>query len=591
MAVLHISDSSCNQTIEPDLFGFNMEVTRQTFWHGLSAQMLANRKFFAAKDGIPCAWTMAGDVRWQQESEKACFIFDGNGAIDQICQDTFLKAGECCQISFLMEIQGDFEVTVALNEKYHCRCSVSSSGQAEEFLLRLKAETDLSDPVFCLKVQGFGQLKLYAVSMLPDDHYFGMRRDVLEKLRTLAPSALRFPGGCYAECYPWKNGLLPPNRRPVIHTDLYQGDFLLRNTFSQDCFEMNVDEFICLCDYVGAKPELTLPLIRQPMQDAIDLVEYCRGGSDTEWGALRIQRGHPDPFPVKEWYIGNEVYYFGGKLAEDGNLAAEKTIQMAEQIKKIDPECRLVLGFCPHDPEWSRAYLSKAGYLADKLSIHFYQTNEMDKNYQKVTDEMRAGVLEDFFIPELDCAKKLAEEIGCGHIPFSLDEWGYNWGEPGSPESMLVDSLLMAFLENHAKERNIEKALYFHPVNEGMILVNSRAAEWDYFGAAFQMFSALRGKQKLEITGQDLLYTVAGKTDRNRIGVILVACHRQDDSTVRFESDLFAPSSAVRLFQIIPDGTSYHISKTERSAGDTFTIHAGAVAFAEIITEDARITY
>lgn len=585
MAVLHISNSSCNHVIEPDLFGFNMEVTRQTFWHGLSAQILANRKFFAAEGGFPCAWKTIGDIHWRQEKERAFLDFNNSGEIYQICQDTSLNEGEVYQLSVLLKTQGDFEITVMINDKICGRHMVSSSDQAEELQFLAEMKTELSDPVFGLKVQGSGNLQLYAVSMFQGNHYFGMRRDVLEKLKALAPSALRFPGGCYAECYPWKNGLLPLNHRPVIHTDLYQGDFLLRNTFLQDCFEMNIDEFMRLCDYVGAKPELTLPLIRQPIQDSIDLVEYCRGGSGTRWGALRIERGHPEPYPVKEWYIGNEIYYFGGKLAEHGCLAAEKTIQLAEEIKKIDSECRLVLGFCPYNPEWSRAYLSKAGYLADKLSIHFYQTNEMDKNYRQVTDEMRSRVLEDFFIPELHRAKKLAEEIGCSHIPFSLDEWGYSWGEMGSPESMLVDSLLMAFLENHAKEWNIEKALYFHPINEGMILVNAHKAEWDYFGIAFQMFSALRGKEKLDITGQDLFYAVAGKIDQNRIGAILVAHNLQDDCTVRFESDLFSQSSAIRLFQIVPNRERYCISKTESSVGETFTIHAGAVAFAEIITE------
>lgn len=124
--------------------------------------------------------------------------------------------GEFYQISFLVEAQGDFEVVVRLNEEIYYRRWVFSSEQAEEFSFCVKAKASLYDPVFRLQVKGTGQLKLYAVSMLPDDHYFGMRRDVLEKLRALAPSALRFPGGCYAECYPWKSGLLSSNRRPVI---------------------------------------------------------------------------------------------------------------------------------------------------------------------------------------------------------------------------------------------------------------------------------------------------------------------------------------------------------------------------------------
>lgn len=583
MSVLQISKSSCGDRIAPGLFGCNMEVTRSTFWHGLSAQMLANRKFFAQQDGMPCAWKLYGAVCRREENGKACLHMNGNAEIEQACLGAAVQSGESYQLSLLLEAEGEFEVEAQINGISCAHAAASFSGQPEEISLSFRAEADWLDPMLRLSIKGTGCIKLYAVSLLPEDHYFGMRRDVLEKLRTLAPSALRFPGGCYAECYPWKEGILSPNRRPVIHTDLYQGDFLLRNTFSQDCFEMNIDEFMRLCEYVGAAPELTLPLIRQPLQDAVDLVEYCRGAADTKWGALRAERGHPAPYPVKEWYIGNEIYYFGGELAEDGALAADKTIEMAEKIKQIDPECSLVLGFCPHNAEWTGAYLSRAGYLADKLSLHFYQTNEMEKNYHQVTDEMRSRVLEDYFIPELRCAKQLAEEIGCGHIPFSLDEWGYCWGEPGSPESMLVDSLLMAFLTGHAAEWNIQKALYFHPVNEGMILVHAADTEWDYFGAVFQMFSALRGKQKLNVTEDASLYGVAGLLRPDTVGVAMPA--GPADASVRFESELFPPSSAVKLYQMIPDGARYSVSVSEGTAADAYSIFAGAAAFVEITSK------
>lgn len=121
------------------------------------------------------------------------------------------------------------------------------------------------------------------------DHFHGMRRDVLERLKELAPAELRFPGGCFAEVYRWKDSLLPPDQRPPVQPTLYEGDFLLGDTFGQDCMDLGIDEFMALCAYVGAAPVLTVPMIIISNQDSIDLVEYCNGGPQTAWG--RAARG------------------------------------------------------------------------------------------------------------------------------------------------------------------------------------------------------------------------------------------------------------------------------------------------------------
>ena len=115
-----------------------------------------------------------------------------------------------------------------------------------------------------------------------------------------------------------------------------------------------------------------------------------------------------------------------------------------------------------------------------------------------MSDTVRARVLPDAFVPLLKEGKQLADSLLEQSLPFSLDEWGYNWGERGTPVSMTVDALLLTYLCAHADDWGIEKALYFHPINEGLILAEPKEARLDYTGRVFRLFAGHRGAQRLE---------------------------------------------------------------------------------------------
>lgn len=586
MAEIRVIRARAAASVSPALFGGNMEVTRRTFWRGLSAELLADRKFFSGTGDLPLGWQTAGAVSRKTDGVRAAMVFSGRGTLRQTCRQARLSAEKGYLFRALITADAGFSLTLCMDGAPLARLDGQPCRMAQH-TLSVHLPAAMTEPQIEISVDTAGTVRLHAVSLLPADHTDGLRPDAVAALRSLSLSALRFPGGCYAEVYPWKDGLLPPDLRPPIRTDLYDGDFLLRDTYGYDPFDTDIDAFMRLCAAVGAQPELTLPLIRLPLDDAADLVEYCRGGTDTPFGALRAERGHPAPYPVHEWYIGNEVYYFGGKMAQDGALAAEKTAALIRRVRAVDPDARLVLGFCAHRPEWTRAYLQRVGHLADRLSLHFYQTNEVDKNFGRVTDAERAAVLADAFLPELARAEALVRELGLTDVPFSLDEWAYSWGEPGSPQSMITDTQLLLWLMQNADAHHIAKALYFHPVNEGLIRVGPQTTVPDLTGEVFCMASALRGRPRLSCSADGLPAAAAVQGEDGAVLVMTASVDRTADTPVRFSSPLFGGGARVTLRQLIAraDGTCEE-RVTTGTANEGFYLYPGAAALAVIRPED-----
>ena len=113
------------------------------------------------------------------------------------------------------------------------------------------------------------------------------------------PTNLRWPGGCFADEYHWKDGIGPIDRRP---------DTYCRTWYSYTSNDVGTDEFIAVCRMLGAEPSLCVNYGTGTPQEAADWVEYCNGGPDTRWGRIRAENGHAEPYNVKYWNVGNEVY-------------------------------------------------------------------------------------------------------------------------------------------------------------------------------------------------------------------------------------------------------------------------------------------
>ncbi len=134
----------------------------------------------------------------------------------------------------------------------------------------------------------------------------GIRADVVQALRRLDPPVLRWPGGCFADDYHWRDGIGPRDTRPR-RFNIHWGNAPEHNHFG-------THEFIDLCREIGAEPYICLNLGSGSPREAREWVEYCNGVGDSTLVEERRKNGSPEPFNVRYWGVGNELWGCGGHL-------------------------------------------------------------------------------------------------------------------------------------------------------------------------------------------------------------------------------------------------------------------------------------
>ena len=206
-----------------------------------------------------------------------------------------------------------------------------------------------------------------------------LRPAVFERVKAIRPAFIRWPGGCYAERYRWKDAIGPQKDRVTKPNYTWGG--LDPNYFG-------TREFIQLCRDVGAEPVIVLNIghhdppeqLAAYVQEALDWVEYCNGGPDTEWGRRRIEHGYTEPFNVVYWEIGNETWVMGVEAY------AERVKVFVDALREKDARLEyLVCGSGGHNLDWNRGLLERAATHMDYLSVHHYMAGSFE-------DEMRNGV-------------------------------------------------------------------------------------------------------------------------------------------------------------------------------------------------------
>ena len=125
----------------------------------------------------------------------------------------------------------------------------------------------------------------------------GIRKDVIDGCRELGVGAMRWPGGCCADHYHWKNGI-GKERMAKMHPQADPANPVFRNDFG-------TDEFLRFCELTGAEPVITVNTATGTPEEFADWYEYVNCPTCTKYGALRAENGHPEPYNVKYWGIGN----------------------------------------------------------------------------------------------------------------------------------------------------------------------------------------------------------------------------------------------------------------------------------------------
>ncbi|MGD8499425.1 MAG: DUF1080 domain-containing protein [Phycisphaerales bacterium] len=318
-------------------------------------------------------------------NSEYCQKVIGTGDEGGLEQDKlFIRKGEIYQGSLWVKGHAPGGLAVSLvgdkgqKETQDIRTSASDW---REFKFKFEPAWESDNSVLRIGLKGEGQIWIDQVSMVPDSwrRSGGLRPDLLKAVADLRPPIIRWPGGCFASAYRWKDGVGPQHKRVAYPREIWD---------DKEVNSFGTDEFVMLCRKVGAEPLIVVNIGTRTwngdveeelfLQEVCDWIEYCNGPADSKWGRVRAENGHPETYQVKYWEIDNETWHIG---ADDYAAAVRR---FAPAMKKADPTVKLAAcgsaGYGRQGLEWNRVMIERCADLIDYLSIHHYENPDNFKD-------------------------------------------------------------------------------------------------------------------------------------------------------------------------------------------------------------------
>jgi alpha-N-arabinofuranosidase len=328
----------------------------------------------------------------------------------------------------------------------------------------------------------------------------GLRPEVVEVIAEVAPTIVRWPGGCTATSYEWTDGIGPKDERERV-IDAHFG-YAVGNGFG-------TAEFVQFCREIGAEPQINLTTGTGSLREALAWLEYANLDTGTKWANLREKHGHA-PFGVKYWQIGNEEW---GRW-EIGHTTAghngERAREWAKSLKKLDPSIKVLAlggGHAEDMLDWTSTVVSDAGEYIDYVTQHRYwnfNSKTGEDNYERIVStgaieeqlmKALAGVIDIVaYRRKLKRKPKLAyTEWNCRDV--SHQEMTPGW-RPTKSQYRLVDAIACAgFINAMQRQCNaVTLANFAQSLNVvGMLVVTPDAVLRETVFWALQMQRELSG--------------------------------------------------------------------------------------------------
>ncbi len=398
--------------IQPTMYGLFFEDINYGADGGLYAELVKNRSFEFPQNLM--GWNMYGNVK----------VMD-DGPFERNLH--YVRLGDSGHGAKYTGIENEGFFGIGLKKDAEYRFSVWARGEGQKLVVELidndamaesqvlaaqtlevnskdwkQYELILKSPVtepkahLRLFLASKGNLDLEHVSLFPVDTWKGrkngLRKDLVEALRDIHPGVFRFPGGCIVEGtdldtrYNWKNSVGPVENRPLNENRWH---YTFQHRFFPDYFQtygMGFYEFFLLSEDIGAEPlpvlscglacqyqnddmeaHVHLDELDSYVQDAIDLIEFANGDTNTTWGKLRAEMGHPEPFNLKFIGIGNEQW---------GPEFTERLEVFVKAIRKAYPEINIIGSSGPQSEGEQFDYLwpEMKRLKVDLVDEHFYRS-------------------------------------------------------------------------------------------------------------------------------------------------------------------------------------------------------------------------
>ncbi len=431
-------------SISPLLYGSGFEHLAGAVSLGLDAEMLEGRSFQEDdinEDGVSDKWRPRG-----RGEHTVQFSLDGDGAfhgdrsqrISVITSENvewgveqggkYIRKGEKYHVSLYLRQEGlgrngSVRVYFATGEEVCAEAVLDEvSSEWSRHVVSLVPNVTSAEASFVIALAGRGSLWIDQVSLMPDHTYrrHDTRADIVEAVVDLGPTLIRWPGGWFAEVYCWKDGVGNPDHRPI--TRKYHSTVRRKCNPSWEDNHFGTDEFIQFCRDIGAEPVLVVNSgyeeegvnLDERIAEAADWVEYCNGPETSKFGAMRAANGHPPPYGVRYWEVGNEPW---GMAPE---AYAQRLIRFARPMKERDPTIEVIAsGGNAYDRHWNETVIAVAGGHFDHLDLHYYFA--CDDYLAAMAEPLKYGEFIEDMSREISSAHPEGKRAG-----ISILEWNSN---------------------------------------------------------------------------------------------------------------------------------------------------------------------
>lgn len=264
----------------------------------------------------------------------------------------------------------------------------------------------------------------------------GIRNDVLEAMREIKPPVIRWPGGCFADTYHWKDGIGPRESRPSI-INTHWGGVTEDNSFG-------THEFLDLCELLECEPYICVNVGSGTVQEAAEWVEYVNSDAISPMSDLRKKNGREKPWNVKYWAVGNESWGCGGNMTADYYADLFKQFSTYMKAGRL---YRVAGGGTDADFEWTRTVMQKTQRYPELIqgySFHYYTFchgwNDKTSATQFSENDWFSTMKVTWDVDErLRQHSRIMDEFDPNNrIGIIADEWGnWFWVEPGTNPGFL----------------------------------------------------------------------------------------------------------------------------------------------------------
>ncbi len=486
---LSVDATQTHEPMSKYIYGQFIEHLGRCIYGGIWAEMLEDRKFFYPVGSAESPWKLLGgkDVTMQKANP---FVGDHTPSIAApggiVQGELALRRGK--DYVGRIWLSGDpgaapVRVSLVWGDGPRNRQTVTIPVLGEQYAktpLAFSVGADTSGGRLEIQAAGTGRALVGTLSLMPADHVHGMRPDTLALLKELDAPVYRWPGGNFVSGYHWKDGLGNPDRRPPRKNPAWKGVEL--NDFG-------LDEFMTFCRTLHTEPYIAVNSGLGDATEAVEEIQYANAASDAPWGALRAKNGHPQPYRVKWWGVGNEMYgkWQLGHIPLDNYVARHN--QFAEAMRAADPTIKLIAVGAVGP--WSEGMMKYCADHMDMVSEHFYcgEKKDLVGHVRQIPDAIRR---------KAEAHRRYRQEFDAlqgKDIRIAMDEWNY-WhgphvfGELGT-RYFLKDALgIAAGLNEYARQSNmVFMANYAQTVNViGCIKTSKTNAAFDTTGLALKLY-------------------------------------------------------------------------------------------------------